>query len=285
MTREQRLLVCLAHPDDEILSPGGTIALLAERGVHVVLVCATRGEAGEIARPELATPETLGAVREQELYCAAQRLGIAEVIFLGYRDSGMAGSPDNEHPDAFTNAPAAVVVPQLVEIIRRLQPQVVLTFEPYGGYGHPDHQAINRHTVAAFDVAGKADQYPTAGEPWMPQRLVYTILPHFFFEEMITLIQEQGDDVSDFDLTERRENGWSDDDIHFFIDVTNQVEAKEAAWNCHATQFGPNSRFRRLPRDKMMRLLSREHFALVRPEPQPGIVFHDLFAGLQVTRG
>lgn len=272
MLPNQKLLVCLAHPDDEILSSGGTIAKLSGRGVEVVLVCATRGEAGQIAQPELATPETLGEVREQELLCAARKLGIAEVIFLDYRDSGMAGTPDNERPDAFMVAPASAVVSRLAQIIRQIKPQIVLTFEPYGGYGHPDHITIHQHTVAAFDSL--------ANENWQPQRLIYQLIPTFFFEQMRDMVAAHGGDVSDFDLSQHSDQRWPDDQIHFFVDVREQVAAKEAAWNCHATQFGPNSRFRRLPPEAMMQLLSKEYFALARPEPEPGFTGDDLFAGL-----
>ena len=272
MPEQKTLLICLAHPDDEILSPGGTIAQLSGRGVKVVLVCATRGEAGEIARPELATPENLGAIREQELLCAAQTLGIEEVIFLDYRDSGMAGTPENDRPDAFANAPAAEVVPRLAGFMHRYQPQVVLTFEPYGGYGHPDHIAIHQHTVAAYDSLAHTGR--------QPQRLVYQLIPTFFFEKMRDLIAAHGGDVTDFDLSAHEGKRWSDDQIHFIVDVSDQVQAKRAAWNCHATQFGPNSRFRRLPEDVMMELLNTEYFALAQPEPEPGVIYPDLFADL-----
>lgn len=135
--QQQSLLLCLAHPDDESFGSGGMMAMYATQGVNVSLVCATRGEVGEISDPTLATPDTLSQVREAELRCACETLGVNEPIFLGYRDSGMAGTDDNHHSDAFANAPAEAVVPHLVEIIRRLRPQVVVTFDPSGGYGHP----------------------------------------------------------------------------------------------------------------------------------------------------
>lgn len=271
------ILLSLAHPDDEILGPGGTIAKHAHEGAHVVLVCATKGEAGEIAYPELATKETLGEVREQEMLCAAKALGIAEVIFLGYRDSGMDGTPENDHPNAFCNAPAGTIIPRLVQIMRTLKPDVVITFEPYGGYGHPDHIAIHKHTVAAFDAAGDAEQYPTCGEPFQPGRLLYPLLPIFFFEQMRDAIAQHGGDVSDFNLNTRRQKGWPDDQIHIFSDVGAFVENKFSAWDCHRTQFGPNSRFRRLPKAEMMKLLQREWFAIARPGSPPNQPLADLF--------
>ena len=126
------LLAIYAHPDDEASSGGGTLARYAADGVNVALVCATRGEVGEIADDSLATPETLSQVREQELRNAADALGVGEVVFLSYRDSGMAGTDDNDNPAALVNAPEDEVVSQLVGVIRRLKPQVIMTFDPTG---------------------------------------------------------------------------------------------------------------------------------------------------------
>ncbi len=279
-SKTETLLAIFAHPDDEVLGAGGAIAGLARRGVHVALVCATRGEAGEIAIPELATPETLGTVREQEMRCSAATLGINELIFLDYRDSGMAGTDENNHPDAYINAPDAEVVERLVGIMRRLKPNVVMTFEPYGAYGHPDHIAANRHTVAAFQAAGEDHCYPEAGPPWRPQRLFYQIIPGFVMEELRDAIAASGGRVDDFDLEKRRLEGWPDDQLHVVCDVSEQIQAKMAAWECHRTQFGPDSRFRRLPREQMAQLLSKEYFALAEPGPAPGSPWPDLFTGL-----
>src|SRR5690606_20419115 len=103
MERTPTMMGIFAHPDDEVLGCGGTLAQLAKAGVSISLICATRGEAGEIASPELATADILGNVREEEMLCSAEALGVAEVHFLGYRDSGMAGTPENENPEAFIN--------------------------------------------------------------------------------------------------------------------------------------------------------------------------------------
>jgi LmbE family N-acetylglucosaminyl deacetylase len=274
------LLAIFAHPDDEILGTGGTIAGLAQRGVHVALVCATKGEAGEIAIPELATPETLGSVREQEMRCSAAALGISELIFLGYRDSGMAGTAENEHPDAYINAPDAEVVERLVGIIRRLRPDILLTFEPYGGYGHPDHIAVNRHTVEAYQVAGHLHYLPEVGMPWRPRRLFYQILPNFMLAELRDAIAAYGGQTDDFDLEKRSKEGWPDDQIHVICDVSKYTQAKMEAWECHRTQFGPDSRFRRLPRERMTKYLSKEYFALAEPLGAPELPWSDLFTDL-----
>ncbi|MEZ4642915.1 MAG: PIG-L family deacetylase [Chloroflexota bacterium] len=277
----QPLLGIFAHPDDEILGPGATLAMYAAQGVPVELVCATRGEVGEIADPALATPQTLPQVRERELRCAANTLGIADVTFLGYRDSGMAGTPENEHPQAFINAPAKDVVAQLVAIVRRKRPFALLTFEPYGGYGHPDHIAIHHHTVAAFAAAADPAYRPDLGAAWQTERLFYPLLPPDLFPEMRQRLAARGQDVSFFDgIEERRSQGWPADQIHVQVNVAQFVDAKWDAFLCHRTQFGENSIFRRLPENEMKELLQTEYFALAQPEPASAVALVDLFAPL-----
>ena len=147
-------LAVFAHPDDEGFSCGGTLAMLTARGAHVTLVCATNGDAGEISDPALATRETLAQVRQDELRQAMDITGVGDIRFLGYRDSGMAGTEDNKHPDSLSQADPGRVTDQLVTIIREVHPQLVITFDPTGGYGHPDHKAVNKHTSQAFSLAG-----------------------------------------------------------------------------------------------------------------------------------
>ncbi|MBN2555824.1 MAG: PIG-L family deacetylase [Anaerolineales bacterium] len=271
MEKEQRLLAVYAHPDDESFGTGGTLAKYAAEGVKVFLVCATRGEVGEIADPALATAETLGEVREQELRCAAQALGIETPIFLDYRDSGMAGTPENDHPRALVNAIPEKVTAELVEIIRMLKPDVVLTFEPNGGYGHPDHIAIHNHTVAAFHAAADAAQHPAAGAPWQAGCLLYSAIPRSFFLEMKKILEEMGQDSSDYARFEESEVGWPDELIHIVVDVSGAVDQKWAALQCHRTQFGPTNTFRRLPEPVMKQLMSREAFSQAWPPPEQGV--------------
>jgi N-acetyl-1-D-myo-inositol-2-amino-2-deoxy-alpha-D-glucopyranoside deacetylase len=276
------LLANFAHPDDESFTIGGCVARYAAEGVKTALVCATRGEVGEISDPSLATPETLAEVREAELRCACRAMGIESLIFLGYRDSGMAGTPENEDPRAFTNIPAGEVVPRLVGIIRRWRPQVVITFDPEGGYGHPDHIAIHKHTVAAFHVAADPTRYPEQGAAWQPARLFYAVLPQSFFREMRAQMIAAGLDTSDFDrfTEERGEPGLPDDQVDVTMDVTRMVEAKWAALQCHQTQLGPDDPFRQLPEAVVRRLMSREYFVQAWPERDGVEPDDDLFAGL-----
>ena len=278
---QNRLLVVVAHPDDEAFGTGGTLSLHARRGVEATLVCATRGEAGEIADPELATPETLGQVRTAELECAAEIMGIRDLIFLDYRDSGMAGTPDNEHPRAFINAPAEQVVTRLVEIIRGRQPHVVVTADPKGGYGHPDHVAVHRHTVAAFRAAADPGRCTDSGEAWQADRLFYSVIPHSFFVAMRGWLVSVGVDTSDLDRYEEMEAGWPDDLVNVSLDVSAVIDTAWAALNCHRTQFGPDNPFRRFPEDVVKQAMSHEHFALAWPEPEPGFKLPDLFSGLE----
>lgn len=275
-----KLLAAFAHPDDEAFGTGGTITGYAAEGVHVTLVCATRGEVGEISDPSLATPETLGAVREDELRCAAQTMGIAELIFLGYRDSGMAGSAENDDPRAFIRASAAEVIPRLVGIIRRVRPEVVVTFEPNGGYGHPDHIAIHQHTVAAFHAAADPAQYPDLGPAWQASRLCYTAIPRSFFRRMREEMTSLGIDLSRFPRLDEGELGWPDEQVNIAVDVSRSVAAKWSALQCHRTQFGPGNLFRQLPEDRAQQMMSEEHFAVAWPAPAPGARLSSLFAGL-----
>jgi N-acetyl-1-D-myo-inositol-2-amino-2-deoxy-alpha-D-glucopyranoside deacetylase len=272
------LLAVFAHPDDEAFGTGGTLARYASEGVETTLVCATRGEVGEIAEGTGATPETLGEVRENELRCAAETVGVRELIFLGYRDSGMAGTPENQNPQAFINAPADPVVRQLVEIIRRVRPEVVVTFEPNGGYGHPDHIAIHNYTVRAFHLAGDAAQYPDLGAPWQAARLYYTAIPRSFFRRMVDEMKALGMDEGEYKWLEEGEGrGWPDENITAVVDVSDTVEAKWQALNCHRTQFGPGNLFRRLPDATVKQMMGREAFSQAWPPRDGGPVATGLF--------
>ena len=274
------LLAIFAHPDDEAFGTGGTLSRYAAEGNQVYLVCATRGEVGEISDPSFATPETLGQVREGELRCAAETMGISELIFLDYRDSGMAGTPENQDPRAFVNAPAEEVVSRLVKIIRRLRPQIIATFEPYGGYGHPDHIAIHNHTVKAFHASADDGLFPEHGSAWQAQRLYYTAIPRSFFIEMRQQMQALGIDTSDLDRFDDPKIGWPDEQVNVWMDISSTVHAKWEALSCHRTQFGPGNLFRRLPEERVRRMMSTECFTLAWPDPEPGLRLPGLFAGL-----
>jgi len=275
---ERRLLAIYAHPDDESFLSGGTLAKASAEGIEVTLVCATRGEVGEIADLTLATPETLAQVREDELREAAKALGIGRVDFLDYRDSGMAGTPENTHPSALANASAEEIVPRLVAIIRELRPQVVMTFDPGGGYGHPDHMAMSRHTLAACKTSCDSLLYPNLGQPWSPARLVYTVFPRGRLIEISDILKSIGEDSSRYE--NRMADAWPDEDVHAIIDVSATVEAKWDAVKCHRTQQGTFTMMSRIPKDKAKLFMSRELFAWALPETPPDEILTDLFDGI-----
>ena len=173
LTPHRVLLAVFAHPDDESFGPGGTLARYTTEGVEVWLVCATDGNAGTVEAPMLTGYASTGQLRAAELCCAAQTLGLAGVDWLGYRDSGMAGAPENAHPDSLVQAPQEKLVGQLVASIRRHKPQVILCDNRFGGYGHPDHIKLHRATMEAFNAAPDASRFPEAGPPHRPERLYH----------------------------------------------------------------------------------------------------------------
>ena len=277
---ELAILASYAHPDDE-QGITGTLVRYARQGVRTGLVCATRGEMGEIADPALATPETLGAVREQEMRCAAEKAEIGNLWFLDYRDSGMAGTAPNQDPAAFMNADPAEATGRIVRIIREFRPQVIITFDPTGGYGHPDHVAISRWTTAAFHAAGDPSQYADEGPAWAPSRLFYASIPRSGVRRMAELIR-QYDPNGSFAGLDPEKMGMPDEEITNVVDVGDLIELKRESLACHATQMNPNSPFARMP-EEMARIWGRkESFARVAGPPSPaGADPADLFAGLR----
>lgn len=236
--------------------------------VRVVLVCATRGEAGEISDPQLASVDNLGEVREGELRCACRTLGIEALYLLGYRDSGMAGTPDNQHPQALTMAPADEVVGQIVAHIRREKPDVVITHDETGGYGHPDHIAVHTHTKAAFAAATDSNRFPEQIEaglaPHQAHKLYFTAIPRRFFRAMVTKMEELGLEVP-HRYRQRLDGpfGLPDDACTTDVNVQPYWEIKQQAIQCHATQLKPDSLFATLPPDVMRELQAWECFQLV----------------------
>jgi N-acetyl-1-D-myo-inositol-2-amino-2-deoxy-alpha-D-glucopyranoside deacetylase len=261
MTR-RTLLVALAHPDDETFGTGGLMARAVEEGHRVVIVCATRGEVGEIADPSLATPETLGAVRERELRDAARALGVEEVRFLGFRDSGMAGTPENSDPRALVNAPADDVVGALVRVIREVRPDVAVTFEPGGIYGHPDHVTISERATAAVEAAADAKTWPDAGSAFRVPRLYYVALPRSVLQGFRSEAEKAGVQWGLADAMPI-EQAVPDEKIDAALDVTPWIARKKAAVAAHATQLGTMNK---MPEGFTERMFGREWFVLARGE-------------------
>ena len=238
---KQTILAVLAHPDDESFGMGGTLALYAARGVDVHLVCATRGEVGEVAPELLKGFHSIAELRESELRCAAGFLGLKGVHFLDYRDSGMPGSPDNTHPQALAAQPLDEVAAKVVRYIRDLKPQVVLTFDPIGGYRHPDHIAIQRATVRAFEQANNPAFAPESLPICAPERLYFHIFPKGFLKFGVRILPLLGKDPHKFGT-----NGDIDmaaiAEVEFptnaRINIRSVQAKKEQAGSCHASQGG-----------------------------------------------
>jgi N-acetyl-1-D-myo-inositol-2-amino-2-deoxy-alpha-D-glucopyranoside deacetylase len=246
-----RLLAVFAHPDDEAFTSGGSFAALRERGGDVTLICATRGEVGEIRVPELATQETLGQVREGELRRAMAIVGVEDVQILGYRDSGMIGTPENDDPRALVQAPAQEVVDRIAAVIRELHPDVVITFGPDGFYGHPDHLMMYRTTTAAVLETGAASNH------WRVGALYYATMPREWFVEVA---QRPDNPFTEMTPDQIARLGTPLAEITTFVEVGPYVEVKRAVMEAHQTQFGDGGPLRHLSAEEYVRLLSREHF-------------------------
>lgn len=238
---KRKILAVLAHPDDESFGMGGTLALYAEKGYEVQLVCATLGEAGTVDDEFLQDFESISALREAELRCAAQSLGLTGLRLLGYRDSGMPDTPENHHPNALINHPVDEVAGKVVANIREIKPDIVLTFDPIGGYRHPDHIHIQKAATLAFEKAADASFHPEAGSPFNPQALYYHLFPRDFLKWATRLMPLFGMNPrkwgrnKDIDLKSLVD---VDFPTHARIDIRDVVEIKREAGACHASQGG-----------------------------------------------
>lgn len=275
------LLAVTAHPDDETFGMGGTLALYASRGVQVHLVCATRGEVGEAREEFMKAHDSVADLRVSELNCAAKVLGISGVQLLNYRDSGMANTPDNKHPRALAAQPVEKVAEELIDIIRKLKPQVVVTFDPIGGYHHPDHIAIHRATLSAFHASGDVSRGKLP--PWQPDKLYFHTMPHGFLRVAVILLPLFGKDPrkfgsnGDIDLTAIAGANFP---THARVDAHRFRQVQDAAANCHASQGGRE--MSRGLRAWLSRLFS-SHDTFMRdyPTPKPREpIEKDLYAGI-----
>jgi mycothiol S-conjugate amidase len=237
----RRLLLSFAHPDDESFGMAGTIARYVAEGVQVYLICATNGDVGEVPQEMLSQYDSVAELRLSELRCAAQTLSLARVFTFGYRDSGMAGSSENTHPGSLAAADMDEVVGRIVHVIREIRPQVVVTFDPAGGYNHPDHVKMHQATVRAFGAAGDPTRYPDRLAPYQPQKLYYHTFPRRLLRLVVRLMPLFGGDPSrlgrnhDIDLRIVAE---CQIPIHARIETTAYHEMSDRAVACHASQNG-----------------------------------------------
>ncbi len=240
----RRILISLAHPDDESFGLGGMIAKYVKSGTQVDYLCATNGDVGMIDPELLEGYESPAALRIAELDCASEILGFTNVVKLGYKDSGMMGTADNEDPTCLwsvhTHTPEAVVR-RVVETIRELKPQVVITFNKYGGYGHPDHIAIQRATTEAFKLAGDPTYITEGLAPYQPQKLYYNSMPRWMIQFRVWQLRIQGKDPravgrnNDIDMVKILDNT---EPAHLRIDVGDYMEDWGRASACHKSQGG-----------------------------------------------
>ncbi|HWC36583.1 MAG TPA: N-acetyl-1-D-myo-inositol-2-amino-2-deoxy-alpha-D-glucopyranoside deacetylase [Mycobacteriales bacterium] len=290
-TPDRRLLLVHAHPDDETIATGATMAMYAAAGVGVTLVTCTLGEEGEILVPELAhlasdKEDGLGQHRIGELGAAMAALGVTDHRWLGgagrWRDSGMMGTPTNDNPECFWRADLDEAIGELVKVIREVRPQVVVGYDDNGGYGHPDHIQAHRVTVGAFEAAGDASRYPDAGEPWAPSKLYETALPRSLLQLAYERLKELGDDAP-FGVSSPDELtfGVPDERITTAVDAREFLPAKVEAMRAYPTQIEVDGHFFALSNDVGQGLFGLEHYRLVTgPSPVTGERETDLFAGL-----
>ncbi|MGB9376644.1 MAG: N-acetyl-1-D-myo-inositol-2-amino-2-deoxy-alpha-D-glucopyranoside deacetylase [Mycobacteriales bacterium] len=280
LDHDRRLLLVHAHPDDETIGTGATMAKYATEGALVTLVTCTLGEEGEVVVPGLAhlavdRDDTLGQHRVEELATAMEALRVTDHRFLGgagrWRDSGMMGVPSNDRPDCFWQADFDEAVDELVRVIREVRPQVVVTYDANGGYGHPDHIQAHRVTVAAVDRAAESEAVPDAGEPWEVAKLYWTAIPKSYLQMAIDAMKDS--DVNMFEGVESADDlpfGVPDADITSEIDAGEYIEAKLAAMRAHASQISVDGPFFALSNRIGQQAWALEHFILVRGDRGPG---------------
>lgn len=271
------------------MGTGGTIARYSDEGAYVCLITCTNGEVGEVAEvPELGDVDEvkarLGEVRTEELREACRRLGRVDLRMLGYHDSGMEGTPPNADPVAFINQDLDEAVRRIVVILREVQPQILVTYNEIGLYGHPDHVRAHEAAIAAADAAADPGYAPDAGGPHRVAKVYYTAMPKSWLRAARDMSEEFGLDRDDFISEEDVERMGTDDDlITTSIDATAYVDRKFRALAAHRTQLGTTQRLFEIPEDVRPWAMGTEHFVLARSEvPRPEGREQDLFEGLNV---
>lgn len=281
----RRILISFAHPDDESFGLGGMIAKYVKSGAQVDLICATNGDVGTIDPEMLAGYDSHAELRLSELQCASKVLGFANVVTFDYKDSGMMGSDENNDPDClwynWQNSPSGVTR-RVVEVIRQLKPQVVITFNKYGGYGHPDHIAIQQATTQAFSLAGDADYVTDGLAPYQPQKLYYNNIPTLMLRIGIWMMRLRGKNPraigrnNDIDLVKILDYV---EPTHTKIDISDYLEDWAQASACHKSQGGGRSGW--LPTWVRRVMGVKQGFTRIHPAPAVDCVDEtDLFDGV-----
>ena len=278
----KRALFVHAHPDDETINNGVTMAQLVDDGVAVTLVTCTRGEEGEVLIPDLAylasnAEDGLGAHREIELAQAMKELGVQDHRFLGqageFRDSGMIGSVQNDNANCFWRTDVEKAAMKLAAIIDEIKPQVMVTYDEFGGYGHPDHIQTHRVAMRAADLAG-----------WNIQKIYWNIMPKSVVAQGMAAMKEQGSDFFGTDNIDELPFVKDDSFVTTVIHAPNQVDKKMAAMKAHATQISLDGPFFALSNNLGVQVFGDEYYTLVRGEKSGPFnnrnLEQDLFAGV-----
>jgi N-acetyl-1-D-myo-inositol-2-amino-2-deoxy-alpha-D-glucopyranoside deacetylase len=296
---ERRIVLVHAHPDDETINNGTTMARYVAEGVHVTLLTCTLGEEGEILEPGLEhlaadREDTLGLHRIGELAEAMKLLGVTDQRFLGgpgrLRDSGMMGLPTNDRPDCFWQADVDEVAAYVVEVLREIRPQVLVTYDENGNYGHPDHIQAHRVAMRGYELAADASYRPDLGEPWQVTKVYWIAVPLSFLQAGIDALRKAGDTSFFGDVTDAADLGLAvpDELVTTVLDGTEYVEAKLAAMRAHATQISVDGPFFALSNTLGPQAWGVECYRLAVGElgPRTGKDGHetDLFAGLPVAQ-
>jgi mycothiol conjugate amidase Mca len=288
-----------AHPDDETIGTGGVMALYSQAGHHVICVTCTGGEEGEIVVPEMDTPENharLGSIRAEELRRALEALGPIDSRSLGYRDSGMMGTPANETPGNLWGSDIDEAARRLVRIVRESRPQVIVGYNHFGGYGHPDHIRAAELAVLAFERAGDPHRYPEqiaeGLEPWQPLKRYEIVMDLGRRQEIADLMAQRGvrtwmtPELGETDDQRREREAFlermraAQGPRTTSVDVSEQVERKLDALRAHVTQIRPTDFFLALTPEEWRRYSPTEDFTLAESRIPVRIPEDDLFAGV-----
>jgi len=291
----KKLLIIYAHPDDESFGSGGLIAKYADQGAQVDYVCATDGDMGTPDESVANATSPLADIRLQELDCAKQVLGIHQVIRLGYNDSGMMGSESNHADNALWHqwqTQPERVTQRLVTIIRDIKPQVIVTFNRYGGYGHPDHIAIQQATTEAFKYAGDTDYTDASLAPYAPAKLYYASIPAYqFYWLYLWTLRLRGKDPRRMGVNRDLDYQAVLDHlepIHTMIDVGDYLDKWDEASDCHVSQgqgrgSGTRGMLANLPAWLRRRIAGGYGLTRIHPQPtQDAVDEFDLFDGVDI---
>lgn len=281
----KRVMFVHAHPDDESINNGATMAQLVEEGVKVTLITCTRGEEGEVLVPDLAhlashNEDKLGAHRALELAAAMMELGVTDHRFLGkYRDSGMLDTPPNQRADCFWRADVEKAAKELALIIDEIKPQVMVTYDEFGGYGHPDHIQTHRVAMRASELSN-----------WQIQKIYWNIMPKSVVQQGMDAMKSLGSDFFGSDSVDELPFVKDDSFVTTLIHAPNQVEKKMAAMKAHATQITVDGPFFALSNNLGVQIFGDEYYTLVKGEVAPPFakglnnrdLESDLFAGVEL---